>query len=89
MSEWQSMETAPKDGRKFLVWASYKPMQIPSVSEADLHGIFMARFLERTGDNDEETIALAHLGPRLVIDIGLVWRPAKATHWMPLPEPPK
>jgi len=76
MSEWQPIETAPKDGTEFQVW-------MPSPSEHWPEGWWeaKARFNPATEcfetwgrvDYDEEGWGFCEL----------------PTHWMPYPEPPK
>lgn len=62
MSEWQPMETAPKDGSTFLIFEQCEGMSAIA-----------------TGSWSPAAAAF-------VDDAGL-WM--SATHWMPLPEPPK
>lgn len=82
MSEWQPIETAPKDGTWFLTCRAgeehkqfmyeigcYDPYMLPEYIEVD-GGLFrkeMKPGYEWTGFNNFH----------------------RATHWMPLPEPPK
>lgn len=64
MSEWKTIETAPKDGSPFLVWLE-SPMLHSHVQTATFHPN-----VKIIGNNFE-------------------FDAPKATHWMPLPEPPK
>jgi len=74
--EWQPIETAPKDGTKFL--AFWPEDEFP--------------FVMHWAEFDPETAA--EIGEKgyftysemAISDIG---DPPEATHWMPLPDPPK
>jgi hypothetical protein len=61
VSEWQPIETAPKDGRLILVWAPAKE-----------------------GFTSLYSLCRYHPDAGFCID-----EIREATHWMPLPEPPK
>jgi len=73
---WQPIETAPKDGSWFLIWAHgqpevgrYSPMMWTTYEPVE-NGLYRAvekPVTEWSGFNNF----------------------AAATHWMPLPEPPK
>lgn len=68
MSEWQPIETAPKDGSTFLVWDSY-------------YGTRIGRYFRRA-DHDDWLSYMDASG-------GSSKGGMRATHWKPLPEPPK
>lgn len=74
MSEWQPIETAPKDGTMILVW-----------DESSSPGVVAAYFLSETHD-DEEWSGWIY-GDQLLADADP--EGPLPTHWMPLPEPPK
>lgn len=65
---WQPIETAPKDGRKVLL---YDSGYVHSDSSYLIAGFDMG----------------AWWGQSTRSGVSIVWR--NATHWMPLPEPPK
>ena len=75
MSEWQPIETAPKDGTRILIyqpegqWKSRRDRRLEYIDTAYWH----------TPGNPE------HPGYWCAYVL-CVYRP---THWMPLPEPPK
>lgn len=77
MAEWQSMETAPKDGSRILVVAQYSgSMFLPPRNELFVPTVIMSTWwkgdkLNRAGWTD-----------------GVVFAP-HVTHWMPLPDPPQ
>lgn len=83
MGDWQPIETAPKDGRKFGAWC---------VSDQGAGG---ARFpdVQMRGDGSgfgyvvhlRNGVAWQYLDARGQDSIFPKWVP---THWMPLPEPP-
>lgn len=68
MTDWQPIETAPKDGRRFLVWDAH-------------YGLRIGRAFVRS-DHDDWLSYLDAFG-------GSSKGGMRATHWMPLPEPPK
>ena len=84
MSEWQDIESAPKDGTPVLVWwqddyhvARYAPLWAPEnkrwlVYDAKWKGDGSIRMVSEIEPNDFQARA-GLKGP---------------THWMPLPEPP-
>lgn len=81
MSEWQPIETAPKNGKHVLLWCPWlnDPVNMGYVS--------VGSFREDDYAHDD--------GPTWLDDshddfsTGYASRPLRATHWMPLPEPPK
>lgn len=72
--EWQPIETAPKDSKARLVW------------EPNDKNIFCVSWSEGYGDpaDGDEPIP----GWYIFGSAGWLY-PIKATHWMPLPQPPK
>ena len=83
MSEWQPIETAPKDGRAILIYE-------PTGRYGNLQSDYQA---ERNGPRvkfDDYRFAIGYWRPygsggwgnRNCSDVN-------PTHWMPLPEPPK
>jgi hypothetical protein len=74
MSEWQPIETAPKDGTNIDLWAKRW--------RSDNDGFFYRRFPECYWSNgDSMTNRHANW-----VHLEEGWYP---THWMPEPEPPK
>lgn len=77
MSEWQPIETAPKDGSWFVIWTHGQPEvgRFDPLMWADYEPIDGTDLYRKT--------------EKSVLD----WRGFNnfhaATHWMPLPEPPK
>ncbi len=78
MSEWQPIETAPRDGTSILVYV--RGLEPVSASECSWIGaIYWSWF---------DPIKY----PALATSNGwacLPWQNSQPTHWMPLPEPPK
>lgn len=70
--EWQSIETAPKDGRKIILWLADEGFSV------------MAnwRVLDVGTENEWSGFWIWEM------DVGADFL-HDATHWMPLPEPPK
>lgn len=64
MSEWQPIETAPKDGTEIIVATKSTTSGVALVIWEP--GVPFPCFMDEEGDSYED-----------------------ATHWMPLPEPPK
>jgi hypothetical protein len=81
MSEWQPIETAPKDETEVFLW-------IPGVSNYPIAGHYTSaeRVEEDYGDPEymEEGWYLGYGYPG---DLGE--ETYEPTHWMPLPNPPK
>lgn len=76
MSEWQPIETAPKDGWSFLVAGE---LDAPFSGEEGL-GVFAADYAYHDGKRWRFVV---HSCREDGGDYGT------ATHWMPLPEPPE
>lgn len=74
MSEWQPIETAPKDGSQVLVWDQTE-------------GVCTARFQSHVEEWRASWGSEEWIQDGSVYDDALVAR--KPTHWMPLPAPPK
>ena len=76
MSEWQPIETAPKDGTEFQAWVVLKDRTAGGFWEPKCrfneHGAF--EIFGRVDYDEDGWDCFLHLEP---------------THWMPLPEPPK
>ena len=73
MSEWQPIETAPKDGRIVIGWRYY-PVAIRWDKEKDSNYPWDAIHLDGCYTFD---------------DNAFVENDDALTHWMPLPEPPE
>ena len=69
MSEWQPIETAPKDGTEVFLWTEEKPNIVVAYWDT-YEGSGWWRFSESV---------LSDIAGEV----------ENATHWMPLPEPPK
>ncbi len=87
MSEWQPIDTAPKDGTKILGWAADEEdgWEIMVVSWAEAQHDPESEFAEHDAGWNGRILYPGHLSndddpcpPTFTI-----------THWMPLPEPPK
>lgn len=86
MTEWQPIETAPKDGRKLLLAAGKEIIIGDWMPDKRKEWKEM-----RTGTETEETIIrrleeVDYSGWHIS---GTDYSLFPATHWMPLPEPPK
>jgi hypothetical protein len=80
MSEWQPIETAPKDGTKIVAWgflANRAPEMGVIRSETPVAHVMMWR--SYTGLDAGDWVSTS-------IGIALAQHP---THWMPLPAPPE
>jgi hypothetical protein len=77
MSNWQPIETAPKDGTHILAWSRYDEPHIVGWSGA---GAGRGRWLSYGCD-----------GPAISSqsDFGTDYQESMPTHWQPLPEPPQ
>lgn len=84
MSEWQPIETAPKDGTKVLVFRDGKVL--PAFWGELVRGYFV--WMMKAGPRDDDAVHC--LGPEHDIDGNRDrFHHPGPTHWMPLPEPPK
>lgn len=78
MSEWQPIETAPKDGTQILLYCNYY-----SSSNIEI-GSF------RNDDNDKEGEEKGWFDNSYDdFSCGYASTPLAPTHWMPLPDPPQ
>jgi hypothetical protein len=80
MSEWQPIETAPKDGSHFLAWVKM------TADELDENDCIIAK------DVIEYYAVVAYYVFGGFVEFpwrGTFVQNAKITHWMPLPDSPK
>lgn len=74
MSEWQPIETAPRDGTPFLAWDAGDTFQAGCVC--------FAEFWDADDEgNEAEFVIISNAN-------GECNEPPEFTHWMPLPNPP-
>lgn len=75
MSEWQPIETAPRDGTRIML--------------GNEHGVWMAdwRPVYQSGYKPDNPWASAMLNHDHIANRRECY--SKATHWLPLPEPPE
>ena len=90
MSEWQSIETAPKDGSVIDLWIEgankasvrfYAPNTIPGKRDGNFYGRACDFRWESRPPNRANWYPIGGLGYPLSPDV-------TPTHWMPLPLPP-
>lgn len=74
MSEWRTIDSAPRDGRRIVL---YIPSVSPYIPAKVVTGRFDCRDIRPYFTNDSERL----VGARHT-------RKHQPTHWMPLPEPP-
>lgn len=79
MSEWQPIETAPKDGTRVLVYGTY---QWEDYLDRQQTGAVTAYYIAADFWDDED------IG-WVLISTNPYRDRAQPTHWMPLPEPPR
>lgn len=76
--QWQPIETAPKDGTRFLVYARIEPADRRFLP----NHFYAVAWFESGGQRHKPFLkadfGAGHYGPKL----------DEITHWMPLPEPP-
>lgn len=93
MSEWQPIETAPRDGTVVLLWAK------PNYPHSATHGVTFGRWEENKHERMEvvretfdESGRVTQKEYALVGRANGFWsyddRSFTPTHWMPLPAPP-
>lgn len=80
MSEWQPIETSPKDGTRVLIFNGYGAMDIAGYVEQ-----FTERLEFVRSDKDGDVYQTVR-NDFSYWDTDIAYDP---THWMPLPEPPK
>lgn len=73
MSDWQPIETAPKDETQVLLWVPARPWDAACAVVGEFSGVGRPRWREANIDGWEWDGPLAEAAP---------------THWMPLPPPP-
>lgn len=81
MTDWQPIETAPRDGRWLLVWGSVWAGEISGVAKNPHGDVSIARYT--TGRSDFPGEWWDDAGG----DACGTW--CQPTHWQPLPEPPE
>lgn len=88
MSEWQPIETAPKDGTLIDIWCPWDGNEEGGIRLENVSWNVSNDLNPHTGwsritdDGDEDMVEMDATCP-----LGLPkWVP---THWMPLPEPPQ
>jgi hypothetical protein len=76
MSEWQPIETAPRDGKEVFIWGSAEisPHSRPHIGSEDVERAYW--------DSQLDTWVVSSA------QVDGLYVPAP-THWQPLPEPPK
>lgn len=86
MTDWQPIETAPKDGTKFDLWVVTK-YSYPSMTCYDCAG----RIVNCSWDGTQWVRYIAEgdfCGDKDEIESSKAAYEVVATHWMPLPAPP-
>jgi hypothetical protein len=78
MTEWQPIETAPKDGTRVIL-GFFRPNVFETLDQKPQAGIVLGRYVR--GD----VPPLCASAWQTESGQGFQWEP---THWMPLPEPP-
>ncbi len=84
MTEWQDIETAPRDGTEILVWRSDAGVFLARYTSMDV--FLTAGELE---DYDDADIYIEDWFYADFVQGGRLDKSEAPTHWMPLPEPPK
>lgn len=92
MSDWENMETAPRDGTLFLVYAKVRGCVYLGNKEKDegTWGVYFARYRERTyiGLDEEEKNLLSGLGPKIHVECGSFLECENVSHWCSVPNKP-
>jgi len=87
MSEWQPIETAPRDGTEILGWRDDCGAMLIRYTACDA---FMSEDeIERSGLDEETLFKPDWFGADFVAGCMRLEGSELPTHWMPLPEPPK
>lgn len=82
MSDWQPIETAPKDGTAVLVMRNIWPGTKSGFAEAcNGHNTYVSEFWADEGDEGGEWMCYMDMIREPIC-------PIEPTHWMPLPAPP-
>lgn len=76
MSEWQPIETAPKDGTVIIVWTNHDEVEVTSWYQTKGYGY----------EPVPGTEFFREVRGKVLYE---GWNGNTPTHWMPLPEPPK
>jgi hypothetical protein len=88
MSEWQPIETAPKDGTEILAWRDDAGVMLVRYTSMD--AFLTETELSRHGYRaDDEAVAEEDWFYSDFVHGGRLAGDETPTHWMPLPEPPK
>jgi hypothetical protein len=74
MSEWKSIETAPRDGTSFLATIEVRQWNLARDNCHTFWEVHVVRVDDETGDIDD--------------DVNQGWGITDYSHWMPLPPPP-
>ena len=88
MSEWQDISTAPKDGTRILIARAGDSVGGDEVEITEWYVIKNFRFepLPSSGDKSDDELYRKVYGK---LSEGWNGNGHRATHWMPLPEPPE
>jgi hypothetical protein len=88
MTDWQPIETAPKDGTYIIAFEPDEDRAWkPNIAIVQWHLPTSQHFEPDDEDPDLYRKIIKPVGSGFWV--GGPWSPWHATHWMPLPEPPK
>lgn len=85
MSEWKTIESAPRDGTRIFLW-------LPEIEgyqrERRIESFWMCGYWANEYGNGQASNVNARPSREYGEFLAATWEPIKPTHWMPLPPPP-